>query len=136
VLEEQEKERQPAEPTVTPAHQAWQDIDQERRDQLLQAALRKGGKSLNASRLNIVGEGCGGKTTWLAALSNRPFQETWNSTIGVQQSLLEVDKIALHAQGGGSWTVVEGSGIITAEEAQLRLAAQMFWEQDVPDTKV
>ena len=108
------------------AHQAWDTLGAERTAQLLEAANRTGQKSLNTSRLNIVGEGRAGKTAWLRGVSNQRFTET-DSTIGVQQSLLEVNKVDMKAGGGGDWSVVEdgSSSIMTAEEAEKRLAAEL-----------
>ena len=108
------------------AHQAWDTLGGERTAELLDAANRKGEKALNTSRLNIVGEGRAGKTAWLLGVSNQRFQET-DSTIGVQQSLLEVNKVDMKAGGGGDWSVVEdgSSSIMTAEEAAKRRAAEI-----------
>jgi hypothetical protein len=108
------------------AHQAWDTLGGERTAELLDAANRKGEKALNTSRLNIVGEGRAGKTAWLLGVSNQSFKET-DSTIGVQQSLLEVNKVDMKAGGGVGWSVVRdgSSSIMTAEEAEKRLAAEL-----------
>ena len=108
------------------AHQAWDTLGGERTAELLEAANRQGQKALNTSRLNIVGEGRAGKTAWLRGVSNQRFTET-DSTIGVQQSLLEVKKVDIKAGGGVGWSVVEdgSSSIMTAEEAEKRLAAEL-----------
>ena len=58
-------------------------------ENFLQAAREVGSKALNTSRLNVVGEGRGGKTAFVRAISGKAFEDT-ESTIGVQQSLLEV----------------------------------------------
>ena len=99
---------------------------EERITELLEAANRKGEKALNTSRLNIVGEGRAGKTAWLLGVSNQRFEET-DSTIGVHQSLLEVNKVDMKAESGGGWSVVKdgSNSIMTAEEAEKRLAAEI-----------
>ena len=45
----------------------------------------------------------------------------------MQQSLLEVNKVDIKAGGGGGWSVVRdgSSSIMTAEEAEKRLAAEL-----------
>ena len=60
---------------VDGAHQVWESMDAERVEECLQAAMRAGGKALNTSRLNIVGEGRAGKTAWLRAVSNQAWKE-------------------------------------------------------------
>mmetsp|Transcript_54462 Transcript_54462/g.88213 ORF Transcript_54462/g.88213 Transcript_54462/m.88213 type:complete len:1184 (+) Transcript_54462:4197-7748(+) len=102
--------------------------------QMLAAALEQGGKALNSSRLNIVGQGRGGKTCLLRGISNLPFQDT-ASTIGVQQSLLEIDKVDINTSAGGGWCVVEdgSNSIMNAEEAQTRLAAQIALQETPQD---
>ena len=87
--------------------------------------MRTGGKPLATSRLNIVGEGRAGKTCWLRAVSNKPFEDT-TSTIGVKQSLLEVNKVDMETKCDGGWSVVEeGTLIMKADEAMARLAAEI-----------
>jgi len=108
------------------ALEKWDTLGAARTAQLLEAATRTGQRALNTSRLNIVGEGRAGKTAWLRGVSNQRFTET-DSTIGVQQSLLEVNKVDIKAGGGGGWSVVRdgSSSIMTAEEAEKRLAAEL-----------
>jgi hypothetical protein len=60
---------------VDGAHQVWESMDAGRVEECLQAAMRAGGKALNTSRLNIVGEGRAGKTAWLRAVSNQAWKE-------------------------------------------------------------
>ena len=111
-------------------------MDGERVEECLQAAMRAGGNALNTSRLNIVGEGRAGKTAWLRAVSNLPYKET-DSTIGVQQTLLEVNKPDMKLDSDGrSWAIVEdGSGaIMKVEEAQKRLAAEIAL-QETPEER-
>ena len=104
----------------------WERLGKERCDHLLESAACDGAKSLNASKMCIIGEGRAGKTALMLALCNRPFEET-DSTIGVQQNLLEVQKVDMRAQGGASWLVVEdgGSAMLTAAEAAKRRAAEI-----------
>ena len=112
-----------------PVSKEWT-LDADTCAQLLAMALKQGGKALNSSRLNLVGEGRGGKTSLLRAISDLPFEDT-DSTIGVQQSLLEVDKVDINTSAGGGWCVVaDGSrSIMSAEEAQRRVAAQMALDE-------
>ena len=81
---------------------------------------------MNTSRLNIVGEGRAGKTAFLGACRGEPFSAT-DSTIGVEQSLLEVNRVDMESNDRGGWDVVEDvhRSIMTAEEAQMRLAAEI-----------
>jgi hypothetical protein len=74
---QQEKEFEDAQEIgeVDGAHQVWESMDAERVEECLQAAMRAGGKALNTSRLNIVGEGRAGKTAWLRAVSNQAWKE-------------------------------------------------------------
>jgi hypothetical protein len=103
----------------------WETISAERAEECLREAMRRGSKPLNTSRLNIVGEGRAGKTALLRAVSNKAFEDT-TSTIGVKQSLLEVNKVDLETKCGGGWSVVEeGTLIMKAEEAMTRLAAEI-----------
>jgi len=88
-----------------PVSKEWT-LDADTCAQLLAMALKQGGKALNSSRLNLVGEGRGGKTSLLRAISDLPFEDT-DSTIGVQQSLLEVDKVDINTSAGGGWCVVQ-----------------------------
>ena len=71
------------------ASHAMQSLDAQRLAQLMEEAGRRGRKKLNTSRLNIIGEGRAGKTAWMRAVSNLPFEDT-DSTMGVNVSLLEV----------------------------------------------
>ena len=121
---------------VNGAHQVWESMDAERVEECLQAAMRAGGKALNTSRLNIVGEGRAGKTAWLRAVSNLPYIQT-DSTIGVQQTLLEVNKTDMKVDGDGrSWAKVDGDSgaIMKVEEAQKRLAAEIAL-QETPEER-
>jgi hypothetical protein len=104
----------------------WETISAGRVEECLREAMLRGGKPLNTSRLNIVGEGRAGKTAWLRAVSNKVFEDT-TSTIGVKQSLLEVNKVDMETKcEGGGWLVVEGGTLIMkADEAWTRLAAQI-----------
>jgi hypothetical protein len=103
----------------------WETISEERAEECLREAMRRGSKPLNTSRLNIVGEGRAGKTALLRAVSNKAFEDT-TSTIGVKQSLLEVNKVDLETKCGGGWSVVEeGTLIMKADEAMTRLAAEI-----------
>ena len=108
------------------AHQEkWETISADRADHCRREALRRGGKPLNTSRLNIVGEGRSGKTAWLRSVSNKTFEDT-ASTIGVKQSLLEVNKVDMETKCEDGWSVVEeGTLIMKAEEAMKRLAAEI-----------
>jgi hypothetical protein len=103
----------------------WKSISAGRAEECLREAMRRGGKPLNTSRLNIVGEGRAGKTAWLRAVSNKAFEDT-PSTIGVKQSLLEVTKVHMETKCEGGWSVVEGGTLIMkSDEAITRLAAQI-----------
>ena len=67
------------------------------------AAGLSGRKPMNTSRLNIVGEGRAGKTAFLGACRGKPFSAT-DSTIGVEQILLEVNRVDLESNDrGGMW---------------------------------
>ena len=89
------------------------------------AALESRGRPLNSSRVNVVGQGRVGKTAFVRALTNQSFVDT-ESTIGVSQSLLEVDKVALDARGDSEWhTVTDGSTAMSAQEALARRAAEL-----------
>ncbi len=106
-------------------YKKWESISAGRAEECLREAIRRGGKPLNTSRLNIVGEGRAGKTAWLRAVSNKAFEDT-TSTVGVKQSLLEVDKVDMETKFGGGWSVVEeGTLIMKADEAMTRLAAEI-----------
>ena len=77
-----------------------------------------------------------GKTAWLRAVSNLPYIQT-DSTIGVQQTLLEVKKTDMKVDGDGrSWAIVEdGSGaIMKGEEARKRVAAEIAL-QETPEER-
>jgi hypothetical protein len=103
----------------------WETISAGRVEECLREAMRRGGKPLNTSRLNIVGEGRAGKTAWLRAVSNKAFEDT-TSTIGVKQSLLEVNKVDMETKCEGGWSVVEeGTLIMKADEAMTRVAAEI-----------
>jgi hypothetical protein len=102
----------------------WETISAERAEECLREARRRGSKPLNTCRLNIVGEGRAGKTAWLRSVSNKAFEDT-TSTIGVKQSLLEVNKVDMETKCEGGWSVVEGTLIMKAEEAEKRLAAEI-----------
>jgi hypothetical protein len=107
------------------AQKKWETISAERAEECLREARRRGSKPLNSSRLNIVGEGRAGKTALLRAVSNKDFEDT-TSTIGVKQSLLEVNKVDLETKCGGGWSVVEeGTLIMKADEVMTRLAAEI-----------
>ena len=103
----------------------WMRLGQERCEELLEAAARDGAKSLNTSKLSVVGEGRAGKTAWIRALCNMRFEET-ESTIGMQQNLLEVRKVDVQGDERG-WSVLGdgGSSIPTAAEAAKRRAAEI-----------
>jgi GTPase SAR1 family protein len=89
------------------------------------AALESNGRPLNSSRVNVVGQGRVGKTAFVRALTNQIFVDT-ESTMGVSQSLLEVDKVALDAHGDTAWsTVTDGSTAMSAQEALARRAAEL-----------
>ena len=103
----------------------WETISAERAEECRRKAMQRGGKPLNTSRLNIVGEGRAGKTAWLRSVSNEAFEHT-DSTIGVKQSLLEVKKVDMETKCEGAWSVVpEGALMMTADEAMTRLAAEI-----------
>jgi hypothetical protein len=110
----------------TSAHQEkWETISADRAEDCRREAMRRGGKPLNTSRLNIVGEGRSGKTAWLRSVSNKAFEDT-ASTIGVKLSLLEVNKVDIETKCEGGWSVVEeGTLIMKADEAITRLAAEI-----------
>ncbi len=110
----------------TSAHQEkWETISADRAEDCRREAMRRGGKPLNTSRLNIVGEGRSGKTAWLRSVSNKTFEDT-TSTIGVKLSLLEVNKVDMETKCEGGWSVVEeGTLIMKADEAITRLAAEI-----------
>ena len=115
--------------------QPYETLSAAKVEECLQEAQREGGIELNTSKLNIVGEGRSGKTTWLDAISGKPF-EKHDSTVGVnaknllevreEPSLLEVNKVDIETNDGGGWAVVEdGSSLIPAEdEAKAYVAAQ------------
>jgi GTPase SAR1 family protein len=110
---------------VSENQKRWESISAERAEECLREAMRIGSKPLNTSRLNIVGEGRAGKTAWLRAVSNKAFEET-PSTIGVKQSLLEVNKVDMETKCEGGWSVVEeGTLIMKADEAMTRVAAEI-----------
>ena len=52
-------------------------------ENFLQAAREVGSKALNTSRLNVVGEGRGGKTAFVRAISGKAFEDTYNATHSV-----------------------------------------------------
>jgi hypothetical protein len=109
-------------PTV---QKKWETISEERAEECLREARRRGSKPLNTCRLNIVGEGRAGKTAWLRSVSKKAFEDT-TSTIGVRQSLLEVNKVDMETKCEGGWSVVEeGTLIMKEEEAVKRLAAEI-----------
>ncbi len=101
----------------------WETISPERAKECRREAMRRGSTPLNTSRLNIVGEGRSGKTAWLRSVSNQAFEDT-ASTIGVQ-SFLVVNKVDMEIKCEGGWSVVEGTFIMTADEAITRLAAEI-----------
>jgi hypothetical protein len=139
--QQQEKEFEDAQEIgeVDGAHQVvWESMDAERVEECLRAAMEVGGKALNTSRLNIVGEGRAGKTAWLRAVSNQDYEQT-DSTIGVQQTLLEVNKTDMKVDcDGRSWAKVEhGSGaIMKVEEAQKRAAAEIALQETPEETRL
>jgi GTPase SAR1 family protein len=103
----------------------WETLSADRAEECLREAMRRGGKPLNTSRLNIVGEGRAGKTAWLRAVSNKDFEDT-TSTIGVKQSLLDVNKVHMETKCEGGWSEVEeGNLIMKSHEAITRLAAEI-----------
>jgi hypothetical protein len=64
------------------------------------------------------------KTSCLRSVSNHAFEDT-PSTIGVKQSLLEVNKVDMETKCEGGWSVVKGTLIMPADEAITRLAAEI-----------
>lgn len=73
---EQEIVREDAHETATAVartHQQWHALGAERVEECLKAAREAGGKALNTSRSNIVGEGRAGKTAWARAISGNVF---------------------------------------------------------------
>ena len=90
---------------------------------------------MNTSRLNIVGEGRAGKTAWIRAVSNKAFEDT-SSTMGLKQSLLEVNKVDMETKCEGGWSVVEeGTLIMKADEAMTRVAAEIAVTLEVDCTE-
>jgi GTPase SAR1 family protein len=103
----------------------WETISADMAEDCRREAMRRGGKPLNTSRLNIVGEGRSGKTAWSRSVSNQAFEDT-PSTIGVKQSILEVNKVDMETKCEGGWSVVEeGTLIMKSDEAITRLAEEI-----------
>ena len=69
-------------------------------DEAVDEARKSDGRPLNQSRCQFVGQGRSGKSASGRAMSGLPFIET-DSTIGVSQSMLEVDKINLDVRSCG-----------------------------------
>ena len=90
---------------------------------------------MNTSRLNIVGEGRAGKTTWIRAVSNKTFEDTI-STIDLKQSLLEVNKVDMETKCEGGWTVVEeGTLIMKTDEVMTRVSTEIAVTLEVDCTE-
>ena len=115
------------------------EMSEQEAQKLMEAALLQGAVDLNTSRLNIVGQGRAGKTALANALAGRHFVET-ASTMGVEQNLLEVNKVSVEAVGsvdGDVWNQVEDVRAgITLQEAQARCAAQIFEQRAQPSASV
>jgi len=112
---------------------AHEELSGEKADEYFNAAVTEGGRALNSSRICVVGQGRAGKTALARALSSQPYEDT-ESTIGVKQSFLEVNKVGLCAGDGGQWNVL-GDGdstVMSAEEALARCAAQLIAESATP----
>jgi NLR family CARD domain-containing protein 3 len=112
---------------------AHEELSGEKAEEYFNAAVTEGGRALNSSRICVVGQGRAGKTALARALSSQPYEDT-ESTIGVKQSFLEVNKVGLCAGDGGQWNVL-GDGdstVMSAEEALARCAAQLIAESATP----
>ena len=92
----------------------------------VEQACRLGGCPLNLSRCQLVGQGRAGKTALARAFCGLEYVQT-ASTIGVNCSMLEVEKTTVNAHAGGNWTAVtDGSRIMTAEDAVACSAADLL----------
>jgi GTPase SAR1 family protein len=86
-------------------------------------AVENEGTSLNSSRLCLVGQGRAGKTALANALINKEFKHT-DSTVGVSQRFLEVDKLDLAAGDSSQWNVLgEDKRFVMSQEEALALQA-------------
>ena len=104
-------------------------------DEAVDEARKSDGRPLNQSRCQFVGQGRSGKSASGRAMSGLPFIET-DSTIGVSQSMLEVDKINLNVRSCGQWTTVnDGSTVMSAEEALARCAAELLQAKQMSEAK-
>ena len=98
-------------------------------------AFGLGGRALNQSRCQLVGQGRSGKTATGRAFSGQDFIET-ESTIGVSLSMLEVEKVNLNVDHGGEWTTItDGSHVMSAEDAVARCAVELFQGKQSLDVK-
>jgi GTPase SAR1 family protein len=97
---------------------------------LFKQAMAKGGRSLNSSRLCLVGQGRAGKTALARVLRNKNFESTV-STIGVSQFFVEVDnKVCLAAGHGGQWNELdEGESTLMSQEQALASRAAELAEE-------
>ena len=112
---------------------AHEELSGEKAEEYFNAAVTEGGRALNSSRICVVGQGRAGKTALARALSSQPYEDT-ESTIGVKQNFLEVNKVGLSAGDGGQWNVL-GDGnntVMSAEEALARCAAQLIADSATP----
>jgi GTPase SAR1 family protein len=93
----------------------------------LESALKSGSTKLGFGKVNVVGQGRAGKSALVNSLAGKKFEET-ASTIGVEQSLLQLGKVTLTMGGGNQWQIAEGNGMVGAAEAQARLAVQIAYQ--------
>ncbi len=93
----------------------------------LECALRRGSTKLGFGKVNVVGQGRAGKTALVNSLAGKKFEET-ASTIGVEQSLLQLGKVTLTMSRGNQWQIAVGNGMVGAAEAQARLAVQIAYQ--------
>jgi GTPase SAR1 family protein len=94
-------------------------------DESFSQAVKEGAGPLNSCRLCLVGQGRAGKTALANALIDREFKPT-DSTIGVSQRFLEVDKVDLTAGESDScqWKMLgEDKRFIMSRDQALALQA-------------
>jgi hypothetical protein len=106
---------------------AHEELSGEKAEEYFNAAVTEGGRAMNSSRICVVGQGRAGKTALARALSSQPYEDT-ESTIGVKQNFLEVNKVGLSAGDGGQWNVLGdgNSTVMSAEESLARCAAELM----------
>jgi hypothetical protein len=102
-------------------------LSEEQWKQALLSSLKSGGIKLGMGKMNMCGPGRAGKSALVNSLSGKKFEDT-ASTIGVEQSLLQLGKVTLTMGGGNQWQIAEGNGMVGAAEAQARLAVQIAYQ--------